>query len=269
MNLNRFKSSASDLFVVSGASRGLGLQLSRQLLSRTNGRVLGLVRDSVGARGVQDLLDAFGETRFIPLRVDLNDQMRIEQLPCEIDRISEGQGIRLLLNVAAVLGDGVNTDGPEKSLSNVNREWLGHSFATNVTNHVMLTKALLPTMAKSAGANSCCFPPTPAICNLSARVGSIGDNRLGGWFSYRMSKAALNQFTKTTSIQLKQKKICVISLHPGTVNTDLSKPFQRNVAPHKLFSVEHSADCMLKLLSGLSMQDTGKFFAYDGSQIPW
>ncbi|PKI75214.1 hypothetical protein CRG98_004365 [Punica granatum] len=109
------------------------------------------------------------------------------------------------------------------------------------------------------------------VANLSARVGSIGDNRLGGWHSYRASKSALNQLTKTVSVEFARKKdpIACILLHPGTVDTDLSKPFQRNVPEGKLFTKEYSVQRLLGIIDNAKRQDNGKFFAWDGQEVPW
>lgn len=109
------------------------------------------------------------------------------------------------------------------------------------------------------------------VANLSARVGSIGDNRLGGWHSYRSSKAALNQLTKTVSVEFARRKdpiICIL-LHPGTVDTDLSRPFQRNVPDDKLFTAEFSVQKLLSIVDNAKSSDNGKFFAWDGQEIPW
>ena len=106
---------------------------------------------------------------------------------------------------------------------------------------------------------------------ISAKVGSIEDNRLGGWYGYRASKAALNMFVKTAAIEYsrKSKQTIVVSLHPGTTDTQLSKPFQRNVPPGKLFSVERTVRQLTQVLTLLEVKDSGKFFSWDGSVIPW
>ena len=106
---------------------------------------------------------------------------------------------------------------------------------------------------------------------ISARVGSISDNRLGGWYSYRASKAALNQLMRTLSIELARANpnASVATLHPGTVDTDLSKPFQGNVPADKLFTADDSAAQLWRVLDGLTPADTGTLFAYDGSVIPY
>ena len=98
-------------------------------------------------------------------------------------------------------------------------------------------------------------------------MGSISDNRLGGWWAYRMSKAALNMATVNMAIELKRKGVIAVALHPGTTDTGLSEPFQKNVKPEKLFTVEYSTDSMLDVLEGLSLEDSGRFFAFDGKPI--
>ena len=102
-------------------------------------------------------------------------------------------------------------------------------------------------------------------------VGSIGDNRLGGWYGYRASKAALNQFLKTLSIEARRRlpRLCVAAIHAGTTDTDLSRPFQGNVKPGKLYTPEQSASRILSVIDGLGPADTGGFFNWDGSRIAW
>ena len=104
---------------------------------------------------------------------------------------------------------------------------------------------------------------------LSARVGSIGDNRLGGWYGYRASKAALNQFIRTLSIEQRRRndRSIVVALHPGTVDTALSKPFGGNVAADQLFTPDRAAVQLLDTLDGLKPVDSGKLIAWDGVEI--
>ena len=104
---------------------------------------------------------------------------------------------------------------------------------------------------------------------MSARVGSISDNKLGGWYAYRSSKAALNMMIKNLSIEVgrRNKKAILVGLHPGTVDSNLSKPFQNNVPAEKLFSPETSVVHLLKVLFNLKLENTGKIYAWDGSEI--
>ena len=110
-----------------------------------------------------------------------------------------------------------------------------------------------------------------AYAAISARVGSIGDNRLGGWASYRASKSALNMLMRTFSIEQSRANpgSLVVTLHPGTTNTALSEPFQRNVPEGKLFTPEFVAERLLAVLDGLTSEDSGGFFAWDGSRIEY
>ncbi len=110
-----------------------------------------------------------------------------------------------------------------------------------------------------------------SYASLSARVGSIGDNRLGGWYSYRASKAAQNQFLKTLSIEWRRKfPLSIVSiLHPGTCDTRLSKPFQSAVPKDKLFTPAQSTEYLINIISSQRPSDSGKFLAWDSSVIPW
>ena len=105
--------------------------------------------------------------------------------------------------------------------------------------------------------------------DLTERI-SIGDNRLGGWYGYRASKAALNMLLKTASIELARRnaQMVVVGLHPGTVDSPLSKPFQSNVKPGKLFRADFAADKLLDVLDGLQPGDSGGCFAWDGERVP-
>jgi NAD(P)-dependent dehydrogenase (short-subunit alcohol dehydrogenase family) len=108
------------------------------------------------------------------------------------------------------------------------------------------------------------------IAALSARVGSIGDNRLGGWYGYRASKAALNQLVRTSAIELahKRKDLVCVGLHPGTVDTALSAPFTGGAAKDKLLTPDASANALLSVIDRLGPADTGCCFAFDGGIIP-
>ena len=150
--------------------------------------------------------------------------------------------------------------GPEKALKELDAAWMARNFAINTIGPALIAKhfaRLLPADHRSV------------MAFLSARVGSISDNQLGGWYGYRASKAALNMLVRTLSVELgrtKKQTICV-ALHPGTVDTGLSKPFQRNVVAGKLFSPQQSAGHLIAVISGLNQSDSGKLFAWDGQEI--
>jgi len=151
--------------------------------------------------------------------------------------------------------------GPEKSLRDLDADRLAHAFHVNTIGPALLAKHFLPLMRKDTKS---------VFATLSARVGSISDNRIGGWYGYRSAKSALNQMLRTASIEhaRRWKDGVVVGLHPGTVDTGLSAPFQGNVAEGKLFSAEYSTGKMLNVIDGLTAADTGKVFAYDGSEVP-
>ena len=151
---------------------------------------------------------------------------------------------------------------PEKSLRHINSENLLTYFKINSIATVLLAKYFLPFFRHSE----------PSVfAAVSAKVGSIGDNYLGGWYGYRASKTALNMFLKNISIEYKRTcpHTIVVALHPGTTDTDLSKPFQRNVPPEKLFYVERTVNQLLNIIDNLTENDTGQFFSWDGSRLPW
>ena len=135
------------------------------------------------------------------------------------------------------------------------------AFRRNATGPALVAKHFLPLLARDRKA---------AFAALSARVGSIEDNRLGGWYAYRASKAALNMLIRTLSIELARSHrhaLCV-GLHPGTVDTALSKPFQSGVPPEKLFPPAQSARHLLAVLDRLTAEDSGSVYAWDGRRIP-
>lgn len=152
------------------------------------------------------------------------------------------------------------TLSPEKSLKQITREGLLHYFQINSIGGILIAKHVLPLL-KHRNRSVLAF--------ISAKVGSIEDNRLGGWYGYRASKAALNMFIKTTAIEYARRspKTLVLSLHPGTTDTDLSKPFQRNVSPEKLFPVERTVQQLVDVMNQATA--SGQFFSWDGSILPW
>lgn len=150
---------------------------------------------------------------------------------------------------------------PEKTWRALSANALLESYAVNAVGPALIAKHFLELLAQREKS---------MFAAISARVGSIEDNRLGGWYGYRAAKAALHQIVRTCSIELARRNptaICV-ALHPGTVNTALSKPFQGNVAAEKLFSPSVSAAHLLRVIDGLESASSGRVFAWDGQSIP-
>ncbi len=150
--------------------------------------------------------------------------------------------------------------GPEKALRDLDAARLAHGFAVNAIGPALVAQAFLPHLR---------LDRRTAFVVLSARVGSIGDNRLGGWYGYRAAKAALNQFVRTIAVEHARRAplSVVAALHPGTVATRLSAPFQRGVAVERLFTPARAAGHILDVVDRLTPADSGGFFAWDGSAI--
>lgn len=149
---------------------------------------------------------------------------------------------------------------PEKSLRDLSAENFHRIFEANTITPALIAKFFLPKLNREQPS---------MFAALSARVGSISDNQLGGWYAYRASKAALNMIIKTAAIEVgrRNKSAIVVGLHPGTVDSDLSKPFQSNVADGKLFTPDYSAGKLLDVLENLNPEQTGKCFAWDSQEI--
>jgi NAD(P)-dependent dehydrogenase (short-subunit alcohol dehydrogenase family) len=165
---------------------------------------------------------------------------------------------QLVIVATGLLHDG--DAGPEKAMSALDPAWLARQFAVNAIGPALVAKHFLPLQPRTG---------RTVFAALSARVGSIGDNRLGGWYGYRASKAALNQLIRTLSVEQRRRndRSIVVGLHPGTVDTALSKPFGGTVAPGQLFTPDRAAVQLLDVLDGLRPPDSGKLWAWDGEEI--
>jgi NAD(P)-dependent dehydrogenase (short-subunit alcohol dehydrogenase family) len=218
-------------------------------------------------------LDQSSKNRILIIPLDLELQESIEAAGSFIrERFNR---VDLLLNVAGILGDGLTTCGPERSLSKMDRSWFEKTMAVNLIGPVMFSKELLPLIVQQQRRRSRpgddtdqnSVRPAAVIVNLSARVGSITDNSLGGWYSYRISKSALNQATKTMALELKRSSAWSVALHPGTTNTDLSKPFHKNVKEGSLFPVEFTVAQLLNVIDSLKEENSGGFYDWSGKAI--
>ena len=149
---------------------------------------------------------------------------------------------------------------PEKSIKDISGNKLKKVLMVNTIGPALIGKYFIPFLNKN-NRNVFAF--------LSARVGSISNNKIGGWYSYRASKSALNQIIKNFSIEIKRSNpnSIFVGLQPGTVKSNLSKPFQKNVNSENLFSPDYSAKKLLDVINNLSIEDTGKLFAWDGEEI--
>ena len=241
--------------LIQGASRGIGLGLVEALLADDSMKtVIATCREPSAAAALQAL-----ECDRLSIRaLDVTNPVVIaglaEALECEGTRLS------LVINAAGVLhGEGF---APEKKLEDLDMHALQRVFSVNTFGPALMLKALRPLMAREGKA---------VFAAISARVGSIADNRLGGWYAYRASKGALNQIIKTAGIEFSRRNRNAIAaaLHPGTTDTALSEPFQANVPDEKLFSVGQTCQYLLSVIDDLTGDDNGGFFAWDGKSIEW
>lgn len=229
---------AGGLAVVVGAGGGIGAAVSTALEQRAVlARTLRLTR---GGGTPLDLLDE-------------------STIAAAANAVAEtGLPLRLMFVATGFLHD--NALRPERSLRDISPEHMAKAFAINAIGPALLLKHFLPLLPKTGKA---------VFAVLSAKVGSIGDNRLGGWHSYRASKAALNQIVRTASIELARSRpeaICV-ALHPGTVATPLSAPFAKHGLDVQ--APDHAASQLLDVIEAVTPQHNGTFLDYGGATLPW
>lgn len=221
--------------VIIGASGGIGSALA-ELYERQGAAVHRLSRSGTG--------------------LDLADEASIARAAADL----QGRQVQRLIVATGLLHDGGMT--PERSLRDLSAAALQRSFLVNAIGPALVLRHFAPLLAKSGRVE---------VALLSARVGSIADNRLGGWYGYRASKAALNQLVRSAAIELGRSRpeAVVAALHPGTVETAMSRPFQGNVPPEQLFTAERSAACLADVLAKLQAADSGGFFDWQGKAIPF
>lgn len=238
--------------VVIGGSGGIGSALVAQLLMCPDVKcVTAFSRSGIS---VDDEMSRAPLRKLECRPIDLMSESSIKDAS---DGVSE-MTIDLIIVATGILHS--KDIRPEKSLNALGADSFSAVMQMNALAPMLVAKHFLPRMRKSGKS---------VFVALSARVGSISDNRLGGWYSYRASKAALNMLLKTLSVESHRThpQLIVAGLHPGTVDTALSCPFQRNVEPTKLFSPSQSAGYLLDVIDGLDHSNSGGVFAWNGTQI--
>ncbi|MFN7056444.1 SDR family NAD(P)-dependent oxidoreductase [Hyphomonas sp.] len=232
--------------VVFGSSGGVGRALAEALVARGGyARVFAVSRSGAGVEGAE------------ALEADFLDEAALARAA---EVIGAGGPVGLCIVASGILSDGEGLQ-PEKSYRQQSKEAFERVFAANTIAPALIAKHMLPLMPRAERS---------VFAALSARVGSITDNRLGGWHAYRASKAALNMLVRNYAIEQARRApgaICV-GLHPGTVDTGLSKPFQSGVSKEKLFTPEVSAGYLLDVIDRLGPEDSGKCFDWAGKEVP-
>ncbi|KPQ24992.1 MAG: Dehydrogenase [Halomonas sp. HL-48] len=235
--------------LVTGASGGIGNAFVKHLLSLPQtGHIFAVSR--------QPLL--LQDERLTQVDLDVSQEEDRRALARKLNNVP----VHLFFNAIGVLHDASQGLKPEKRLDRLTLEGLSQ---------VMQTNAFIPALLISAIQSSLQGSHPSIIASLSARVGSISDNHLGGWYSYRASKAAHNMLMKTTAIELSRlnKQSIVLCLHPGTTDTPLSQPFQTRVPNGKLFTPEFVASQLIDVMAKRTPDDTGSFWDWAGEPIEW
>ena len=244
--------------LVVGANGGIGLALVKAQLARPD--VSKLIATHRATADIEELNQ---------LGVQNSGKLLLHQLDVTNDAslltfgrflASQPTGIDLAIHTAGLLHDKNMT--PEKSLAQCSSTNLMRLFELNSIGPLMVAQALLPTQKRGHRFT---------FAALSAMVGSITDNRLGGWYGYRASKTALNQFIKTMAIECRVKypRAAIVAIHPGTTDTSLSRPFQNNVSAGKLYTAEQTAARLLNVLEEINEKQSGQFLNWNGTIIPW
>lgn len=254
--------------IIVGTSGGIGRALRQQILAGIESQNISNGQQSFPAHHIYEInrsaSPAVSDTQFsTQLQGNALVESDLERIAQSIKSDVTDKKRPPLKFVFVAIGTLHRDDGtgPEKSWRNLSSDNMAEIFAANAIGPSLVAKHFLPLLPKNERG---------VFAALSARVGSISDNRLGGWYSYRASKAALNQIIKTAAIELARTKpeaIC-LGLHPGTVDTDLSKPFQANVAEGKLFTPQTSAAHLLNVIANATPAQSGSLLAWDGSTVP-
>jgi NAD(P)-dependent dehydrogenase (short-subunit alcohol dehydrogenase family) len=194
------------------------------------------------------------DRRIIHINIDVTDEVSVK---AAASKIEENRLDRLIVATGVLH---TKSFGPEKSIKDIKIENFVKIFSVNTFGPALIGKYFLPLMTKDQKS---------IVAFLSARVGSISENKLGGWYAYRASKSALNQIIKNFSIEAKRTNSSgiIIGLQPGTVKSKLSEPFQKNVKKGKLFLPEDSVDSLIKVIENVMQNDSGKIFDWEGEEI--
>lgn len=232
--------------IITGAQSTIAQALCRQILETNGAKKLTLLsRNPV----------AMSDSRVVSLQANYDNEAAIAQAVSQISGPIDG----IFLSHGLLHGGGCL---PEKSLQSLTENQLLQSFKANTLTPLLFAKYLCPLLDKKSRS---------FVAALSARVGSISDNRLGGWYSYRASKAALNMLIKTLALELAQShsQCAVVALHPGTVASPLSAPFLSKIPKEQVLTPKRAAAALWELLQNLTPEKSGQLLSYQGLTIPF
>ena len=227
-----------------GASGGIGSTISRQIraMEREN-TIIEIVRQKAKKNQFE---------------MDMLDEHSVAQCAEEIKK--QYGSLDVVLNTTGLLHTSNNS--PERTYREINLDYLQEIFQVNTFIPFLVCKYFAPLLTKESAS---------IIAFMSARLGSMSDNRLGGWYSYRSSKTALNMLIKTLSIELSysNKNAICVGLHPGTVDTQLSSPFTQKIKNSRVFTKEEAAEYLIKALNNIDHNDTGNIIDWRGETVPY
>ncbi|HMU37936.1 MAG TPA: SDR family oxidoreductase [Pseudomonadota bacterium] len=229
--------SAPATVLVTGASRGIGLEFVRAFLER-GARVIAGARNPTTASALSTLLEQHSEQLQV-VQLDVADERSVSDMADTVGSLP----INLLLNNAGILH--------VETLENMDVQNVLRQFQVNALGALMVTHALLPNLKEGS-----------KVVNLTSRMGSLEDNNSGGYYGYRMSKAAMNMVTRSLAVDLKKRGITVVAMHPGMVQTDLTRGYG-------MMTAAESVAAMNQVIDQLSLEQTGQFLQYQGTSVPW
>ncbi|KAG9104930.1 hypothetical protein FRC06_004997 [Ceratobasidium sp. 370] len=268
--------------IVQGCSKGFGCALAQNLLATTKLNVVGTTA-SGAKHAYENILSGTSmssgvETRLTTLDMDIRDEDAVQRVSEEIQSKFGKKPLRMLVNVSGMLH-------AEKNIKQISQIEALRSFEINTIGHMLAFKHFVPLVARAPKQDEEDFAQgalpegKSLLASISARVGSIEDNQLGGWYSYRASKAALNQVIKTLSLELKAHNVPAVALayHPGTVRTRLSKDFvgpgfkapARKDGEYGVFEPDEAVVKLMSVIKGMDVGASGSFLDWTGSRVPW
>lgn len=240
--------------LIAGVSGAIGAALAEKLAARADVEIIGLCRQPEKA-------PAFLREQHQVLAWDAEKPEALSEVAAELASVvPKADGLDMIIYAAGILhGPDMK---PEKRLEDLQASSLARTMAVNANGFGLLVQALLPWLRHKR---------LKRIVAISAKVGGIGDNRLGGWYAYRSSKAALNMLVKTLSVELPRRMapVACIALHPGTTRSALSEPFSQSLASLEVHDADETAANLLAVIDRVDESDNGSFLSWDGSSLPW
>lgn len=247
-----------DFILIAGASGGIGRALTKLLLEKTDAEIIAPMRPETLLRFRQEHSLLAQHERLSLVAVDFYHEQDLGKLSAHLEKRKVGH-LDLIVNCIGHLHD--NSSAPEKSLRDINLDSLLKSFQINACTLPLLISQLRPYLKRERP--SC-------LVSLSAKVGSLTDNQLGGWYAYRASKAAHNMFLKTMAIEFKRThpKLLMLAVHPGTTKTSLSLNYLANIQ-HQVYSPDETAEHLWSFIQKMGAENHGGFYHWDSTPIAW